>query len=96
MPACAVALAGAVARLVKLNKAGGPTPIETETVKLPTVVLAVKPGAVAMPVAAVTAVAVLLPVKAPPAPLAGAVKVTVAPLTGLPKLSMTSACKVWA
>jgi hypothetical protein len=55
------------------------------------VVLAVKAGAVAMPLALVVAVPALA--KLPLAPLAGAVKVTVAPEMTLLKVSFTVACK---
>ena len=54
--------------------------------------LAVKAGAVATPLALVTTLAVADPLNFPVAPLAGAVNVTVAPLTGLPPLSVTKAC----
>jgi hypothetical protein len=56
-------------------------------------VLAVKVGAVAMPEVLVTVVAMLLLVRAkvPVAPLAGAVNVTVVPVTGLPLIA-TVAC----
>ncbi len=57
--------------------------------------MAVK-GAVATPLVLVDAVAVAEPPKVPLAPLAGAVKVTVAPLTGLPPASFTVACKAVA
>ena len=55
------------------------------TVYDPNVLLAVKVGAVATPSALVAAVAEFpLPAKVPLAPLAGAVKVTLTPLTGSP------------
>jgi hypothetical protein len=54
------------------------------------VVLAVKTGAVAMPCALVVAV-LTFPAKVPPAPLAGALNVTVAPATVLPYASTTVA-----
>jgi len=59
------------------------------TVKLPVAPLAVNVGAVATPRVFVTAVAVLVLVVAnvPLAPLAGAVNVTVAPLTRLPSIA---------
>ena len=54
---------------------------------------AVKADAVAMPAALVVAVAVkVAPVKAPLGPVAGAVNVTVTPLTGLFEASFTVAC----
>jgi hypothetical protein len=52
----------------------------------------VKVGAVATPLLFVTAVAVAEPLKAPLAPVAGALKVTVTPLTGLLPASFTVAC----
>ena len=55
-----------------------------------------KAGAVATPLALVDAVAVAEPPKVPLAPLAGAVKVTAAPLTGLPPASFTVACSAVA
>ncbi len=58
--------------------------------------MAVKAGAVATPLALVVAVAVAEPPKVPLAPPAGAVKVTVAPLTGLPPASFTVACSAVA
>ena len=54
--------------------------------------MAVKAGAVAMPVAEVRAVTVAEPLKVPPAPLAGAVKVTVAPAIGALTEFVTVAC----
>jgi hypothetical protein len=54
--------------------------------------LAVNAGAVAIPLAFVVAVAAATPLNVPLAPLAGAVNVTVAPLTGLPPASITVAC----
>jgi hypothetical protein len=53
--------------------------------------LAVNTGAVATPLAFVVAV-FTPPAKVPLAPLPGAVKVTVTPLTGLPPESLTVAC----
>ena len=58
--------------------------------------MAVKAGATAMPVVEVRTVTVAEPLKVPPAPLAGAVKVTVAPLTGLLFESFTVACSAVA
>ena len=55
--------------------------------------MAVKAGAVAIPVVPVVAVTVADPPNVPLAPLAGAVKVTVAPLTGLLFESFTVACR---
>ena len=58
--------------------------------------MAVKAGAVAMPVVEVRAVTVAEPLKVPLAPLVGAAKVTVAPLTGLLFESLTVACNAVA
>jgi hypothetical protein len=55
--------------------------------------LAVKAGAVATPLAAVVAIAGLPPANVPLAPLAGGVKVTETPATGLPD-SATAACRL--
>ena len=55
--------------------------------------MAVKAGAVAIPVDPVTAVTVADPLNVPLAPPAGAVKVTAAPLTGLLFESFTVACR---
>ena len=55
--------------------------------------MAVKVGAAAIPVAFVTAVAVIDPPKVPLAPLAGAVNVTVAPATGVFAEFFTVACR---
>ena len=54
--------------------------------------MAVKAGAVATPVLLVVAVAVDELLKAPLAPLAGAVNVTITPLIGLLPASFTVAC----
>ena len=59
---------------------------------MPVTPLAVRAGAVAIPLALVTAVAVADPEKAARAPVPDAVKVTVTPLTGLPLASFTAAC----
>src|SRR5258708_6317324 len=93
VPAVAVILAGAVARLVSENFAGVETSV-SEAVTLqgpPPVLLAVQTSAVATPCALVTAV-LIPPANVPLAPLVGAVKVTVTPLTGLLKESFTVAC----
>jgi hypothetical protein len=58
--------------------------------------LAVKVGAVATPLALVTAVAVADPLNVAVAPLAAAVNVTVTPLIRLPPLSFTVACSAVA
>src|SRR5947207_1090527 len=76
--------------LVRLKLAGEPTPEAVAlTLKLPAVVLAVKVGAVATPLALVETVGELA--KVPEAPLAGAVNVTVTPDTGAKAASRTSA-----
>src|SRR5260221_8529655 len=93
VPAVAMILAGALARLVSEKFAGVETPV-TEAVTLygpPTVPLAVKTAAVATPCALVTAV-LTPPANVPLAPLVGAVKVTVTPFTGLLEESFTVAC----
>src|SRR5258707_1232368 len=93
VPAVAMILAGALARLVSEKFAGVETPV-TEAVTLygpPTVPLAVKIAAVATPCALVTAV-LTPPANVPLAPLVGAVKVTVTPFTGLLDASLTVAC----
>src|SRR5258708_3489738 len=97
VPAVAVILAGAPAKLVNAKLAGVETPA-TEAVTLygpPTVLLAVKIAAVATPCALVVAV-FTPPANVPLAPLAGAVKVTITPLTGLFAASFTVACKAVA
>lgn len=58
--------------------------------------MAVKAGAVAIPLLVVVAVVVVDPAKAALAPLLGAVNVTVAPLTKLPLPSFTVACSAVA
>src|SRR5215472_6537683 len=80
------------ARLVREKLAVEATP-ETEAVTAyaPAVVLAVKTAAVATPEAFVVAV-LTPPANVPLAPLAGALNVTVTPLTKLPKGSLTVAC----
>jgi hypothetical protein len=86
-------LAATLARLVRAKLAGVDTPV-TEAVTVygpPTVLFAVKTGAVATPLAFVTAV-FTPPANVPLAPLPGATNVTVAPLTGLFRESSTVAC----
>jgi hypothetical protein len=94
VPAVAVMLAGAAAaRLVSEKFAGVATPA-TDAVTVyapPTMLLAVNVVAVATPCALLTAV-FAPPANVPLAPLAGAVNVTVTPLTGLLKASFTVAC----
>src|SRR4029077_16223315 len=70
--------------------------IEAVTAYTPATVLAVNvvPACPLASVAATTFVVLLLNI--PPGPLLGAVKVTVTPLTGLPKPSCTSAIKGFA
>jgi len=78
---------------VRLKLAGVATPATVaDTVKLPATTFAVNAGAVAVPLALVTAVAVADPPNLPLAPLAGAVNVTVTPLNGLLLASFTVAC----
>ena len=54
--------------------------------------MALKTGAVAIPLVLVTAVAVADPLKLALAPETGAVKATVTPPSGLPPASLTMAC----
>ena len=97
VPAAAVMLAAGPGRLVKLNDAGVLTPLtDAVTAKLPATVLAVKAGAVATPLAAVSAVAVNMPENVPLAPVTGAVNVTLTPPTALPYWSRTWACMALA
>lgn len=78
--------------LVSEKMAGLETPgALAVTVYDPTVLLAVKAGDVACPLAPVVAVAVGCDANEPPGPLAGAVNVTVTPETGLPPESFTTA-----
>jgi hypothetical protein len=92
VPADAVMLEGAPARLVREKFAGVATPvIEAVTLYPPATVLAVKTAAVATPEAFVVAV-FAPPANVPLAPLPGAVNVTNTPLTGLLKESLTVAC----
>ena len=75
----------------------GPVVRFAVTLYVPTVVMAVNTGAVAMPLAFVVAVAVRTPpVKVPEGPEAGAVKVTEMPPTGLLPASVTFACRLVA
>ena len=68
----AALLAACTVRFVKLKEAGVVTPlVEAMTVNVPAWLLAVKPGAVATPLASVTTVAAALSAKLPPGPLAG-------------------------
>src|SRR5713101_3827192 len=81
-------------RLVSEKLAGLATPA-TDAVTVygpPPILLAVKTGAVATPWAFVVAV-FTPPANVPLAPLAGAVKVTVTPFTGLFEASFTVACR---
>lgn len=78
---------------VKLKLADGVTPVTPAvTANAPVVVFAVKVGAVATPLAFVLAVTVVNPpVNVPPAPLEGAVNVTVTFASRLPPASFTVA-----
>jgi len=83
--------------LVRLKLAGVATPATVAvTVKPPATAFAVNAGAVAIPLAFVTAVAVADPTNVPLAPLPGAVNVTVTPLNGLLLASFTVACSAVA
>jgi hypothetical protein len=94
VPPVAVIDVGGPAVFVKENTASGVTPgTEALTEYDPTVVLAVKIADVATPDAFVMAVATPF-ANAPPAPLAGAVNVTVTPFTGLLLLSRTVAIRL--
>ena len=86
-------VAGAPAALVKLKFAGADTPAAVAvTVSAPDVPLAVKVVEVAKPLALVVSVSVAVPfANVPLAPVAGAVNVTTAPLTGFLPLSTTVA-----
>jgi len=94
-----MAMTGA-AVLVRLKEAGEPVFPEKFAVTLkgpPTIAFAVNVEAVAIPLVFVLSVSLLVPLlKAPLAPVAGAVNVTETPLTGLPSLSMTVACSAVA
>lgn len=93
VPAVAAILAGAPARFVKLKLADVATPVVLAfTRKVPACPLAVSVGAVAIPLALVTAVAVADPPNVPEAPVLGAVKVTVTPLMGALLAFSTVAC----
>lgn len=94
-PLVAVVDAGAPAALVMENVAGVATPVTVAfTTNEPAVLSAVKVGEVAMPEASVdTVTEAPPPAKLPLAPLAGAVNVTLAPLTGLPPESFTVATR---
>ncbi len=84
--------------LVRLKLAEAETPDTLAVTEYaPVVLLAVSAGAVATPLALVAAVAVRAdPGNVAPAPLEGAVKVTVTLFTGLPKASLTVACNAVA
>jgi hypothetical protein len=81
------------ARFCRLKPAGVVMPLTVAVmVKEPTVPLARKGGEVAIPKASVVAVeAGWRELKRPLLPVVGAVKVTVTPLTGLPRKSVTFA-----
>ena len=85
-PAVAVISATLLAALVRLKAAVAETPVALAvTLKAPALVLAVRAEAVAIPLLSVVTVSEAAPpLKVPLAPLEGAVKVTLTPLTGLP------------
>lgn len=90
VPADAAIEAGSPGVLVSRNVAGVATPVTVAVMtKFPAMLFAVNAGAVATPCAFVVTVA--LAPNVPPAPAAGAVKVTVAPLTRFPATSVTVA-----
>ena len=95
LPATTATAAGTAtaAVFVRLKLAAALTPLTlAETANAPAVAFAVNCGAVATPVAAVVAVTVRTPpTKTPPAPLAGAVNVTLTPATGCAEESVTLA-----
>ena len=79
---------------VNVNVVEAPAPDAAATATAPAVALAVIRGAVATPVASVTAEATFAaPAKATAAPVEGAVNVTVAFGTGLPPASLTNALR---
>jgi hypothetical protein len=89
-------LAGGLPKLVSEKLAGAEEPVaDAVTVYVPVALLAVKTGAVASPEAFVVAV-LIPPAKVPLGPLVGAVNVTVKPLTGLLRESLTAACSCTA
>src|SRR5262249_46462927 len=92
VPALATMLAGGLPRFVSEKFVGEPTPAaDAVTEYVPAVPFAMKTAAVATPDAFVVAV-FTPPANVPLAPLPGAAKVTVTPLTPLPKESLTVAC----
>lgn len=92
-PLVAVTDAATPALFVKLKVAGVDTPAAVAlTVYVPAVLLAVNAAEVATPFASVVAV-LTPPANVPLAPVLGAVKVTVTPLTGLDELSFTVTTK---
>src|SRR3984957_13845713 len=92
MPLFPLPEGGGVPVLVRANPAEVETPATLAvTVKLPVWPLAVSAGAMATPLPFVVAVALLDPPNVALAPLTGALKVTVAPFTGLPLPSFTVA-----
>lgn len=93
LPAATVTVAGLLPGwFVKANRTLLARPLTIAvTLKLPATVLAVNAGAVAMPVALVCTL--MLPPNVPDAPLTGVLKVTQAPLTGLPAALVTRTCK---
>src|SRR6266851_1278031 len=94
VPPLGLRVAGAPGVLVRLKLAGVATPATAAvTVYVPAALFAVSTGAVATPLARVTAVTVSDEPNNPLAPLPGAVNVTVTPLTGLLFVSFTMACR---
>src|SRR5690349_24167204 len=92
VPAVALMSDAAPARFVSEKLAGEATPLaDPVTLYAPATLLAVKTAAVATPCAFVVAV-FTPPANVPLAPLPGAAKVTVTPLTGLVNESLTVAC----
>jgi hypothetical protein len=85
-PAEAITFVALPALLVRLKEAGVEMPAALAvTLKVPAMVLAVNAEAVATPwLSVVTVSEAVPPLKVPLAPLEGAVKVTLMPLTGLP------------
>jgi hypothetical protein len=83
-------------RFCSMKLAGVVTPaVDAVTEYAPATVLAVN-AALALPVASVVVVKLGIPPKFPLGPLAGAAKVTVAPLTGFANASATNATRGFA
>ena len=77
---------------VNVNDAGGSPMTDAATPYVPTTLLAVGTGDVAMPDVLVVAVTEVAPPNLAPAPVDGAVKITGTPATGFDELSVTRAC----